>query len=253
MNFGKAVFLLAIAAGFFQAAMAQPPVKVLFVDVRHRPPEMATSGDQIPGALPDIIEQAARKIGYRVTFKERWFNESMELLEKGAIDIVPRARLTEARLKKMDFLGPIGYQDVEIRFLVKAGKEAMIQRFEDLQKIRVGTKKGSLYYEPFDSNKTIKRVESVDDDQLVEMLLKDQCDTVVILDWPAMEESLKTNRVTGYALANYRPVIRTMIHYGIKKGHKDRAALQKALDDMIKSGEMKKILEKYRAPITAGQ
>lgn len=252
MIFEKLALFLVIAAGLLQPVLAQPAVKVLFVDVRHRPPEMATSGEQIPGALPEIIEKAANRVGYKVTFKERWFNQSMQMLEKGEIDAVPRARKTEERSKKMDFLGPIGYQDVEIRFLVKPGREGLIQRYEDLYKIKVGAKKGSLYFEPYDSDKKIKRIESIDDDEMVRMFLKDECDTVVILDYPAMAESLKKNRVTEYALAKYRPIIRTEIHYGFRKGHKDKEALQKALDDMIKSGEMKKILEKYKAPITAG-
>jgi len=252
MNFRRLMGFLVIVAWLVQPA-AWATDKVLRVDVRSRPPEMVIDGKQYKGPLLDIIERAAGKIGYRVLFKERRFSQSLELLQKGETDIVPRVVWTSERAKQVDFLGPIGQNDIQIEFLVKPGKEGTIKRFEDLEKLRVGTKEKTAYFERFDKNTTIKKIESFDDDNMTRMFQGGRFDTMIILDRPAVEAALKKNGIKDYAFAEYRYPLSLKIYYGIAKGHKQRAGLQKALVAMAKSGEVKKVYNKYGISISSAK
>lgn len=219
--------------------------KVLYVDVRNRPPDMVKNGDRHSGPLLEVIDRAAQKIGYRTVYVERRFELSLSLLQqkKGNIDIVPRVVWTSEREKQFDYLGPIGSNDIEILFLVKAGQEGTIRRFEDLEKLSVGTKAKTAYFERFDKNAAIRKIEAIDDDNLVQMFRAGRFDTMIVLDKPALEAALKKFGIGDYAYAQYRHPLRLDIYFGITKDHPERAALQKTLKEMGRSGE---IFEIYR-------
>lgn len=76
---------------------------------------------------------------------------------RGRVDVLPRTLCTERRSKEIDYLGPIGYQTKFIEFLVKPGKEKSIREFEDLKKIKVGSKKGTFYFKEFSDAREIKK------------------------------------------------------------------------------------------------
>ncbi|MCP4113467.1 MAG: transporter substrate-binding domain-containing protein [Desulfobacteraceae bacterium] len=131
---------------FFIGNTAYAEEKVLIVNVRHRPPEMIISGSEYSGPLLDIIEEAGSRIGFKVKYTIRHFKSSMNFISKGRPDILPR---TKERKEIIDYLGPIGYHDKPVLFLVKPGKENTVNSFSDLEKLEVGMKKGAFYFDQF--------------------------------------------------------------------------------------------------------
>ena len=219
--------------------------KTLVVDVRQRPPEMIVDGESWSGPLIDIIEEAVRRAGYEVKFQFRQFQGSLRYLERGKIDILPRAICTQERTQFMDFLGPIGYEQKEILFLVKPGKEDSIRKFDDLKHLTVGVKRGTVYFEEFDASQEIVKIESHDDENLVRMFAHNRFDTMIILDRNAVESALKKYQISVYAYARYRQSLRIGIYYGILRGHPAKEALQHALEDLVTSGSVKAIYAQY--------
>jgi len=218
---------------------------MLVVDVRQRPPEMNVEGEKYSGPLLDIIEETAHQTGYQVEYQVRQFQGSLRYLERGKIDILPRTICTQERAAIIDYLGPIGYEQKEILFLVKRGKEASIQRFEDLQHLTVGVKRGTVYFEAFDKSHAINKVVSHDDENLVRMFAHNRFDTMIILDKNAVEAALKKYQISEYAYAYYKYPLRIGIYYGIRRNHPAKDALQYALEDLVTSGRVNAIYHKY--------
>ncbi|MBF0127234.1 MAG: hypothetical protein HQM02_08485 [Magnetococcales bacterium] len=65
--------------------------KVLTAHIRHRPPYMIVQGEFLGGSLKEILDLAARRLGYRVDWRDVPFSKSIEELKTGRVDIVPGA------------------------------------------------------------------------------------------------------------------------------------------------------------------
>ena len=102
--------------------------KVLRADCRQRPPEMIVNekARRCSGPLLNILDEAARKVGFTVQWRIAPFQRSIKELQIGSVDIVPRVILTAERKAFIAYLGPIGYQQKNIVFLVRKGQRNLI-------------------------------------------------------------------------------------------------------------------------------
>lgn len=237
------VFILGLALIFGQTSVFAG--KALNIDVRHRPPEMIVKGNNFSGPLIDIIKEAAEKCGYSASFRSRQFKGSLEMLKKGNIDILPRTLCNQKRAAVIDYLGPIGYQEKDIVFIVKPGKENLINAIDDLEKLRIGTKRGTYYFDKFNNNPRIKKIETGDDSNLVKMFAADRFDAFIALDKKSAEAALTQNNVKDYTFANYKHTKRIGNYFGITPKHNDYDKLQEVIEGMVLSGRVKQIYEEH--------
>ncbi|MBF0624931.1 MAG: ABC transporter substrate-binding protein [Magnetococcales bacterium] len=240
MRFAQVMGLFLLVAGLAGQTAAED--KILKADYRPRPPEMVVAeGETISGPLKDILEEAAGKHGYRVQWRVAPFPQSLHDLETGHVDVVPRVVHTKEREAFVQFLGPIGFQDKDIVFLVRKGQEGRIRTYEDLRSLTVGVKLKTAYFDPFDSDATIRKETAADDFNLARMFIGGRFDTVALLDHQAMEGVLAGLGFKDHALAEYRFKQRIGNFYGLSK-HSPHAALFPALNatllEMSKSGRV---------------
>ncbi|PID56036.1 amino acid ABC transporter substrate-binding protein [candidate division KSB3 bacterium] len=220
--------------------------KTLVADIRQRPPEMVVHGESFwAGPLIDILQEAVQRAGYQIQFQVRQFQGSLRYLERGEIDILPRAICTRQRATFMDFLGPVGYEEKEILFLVKPGQEESVRTFDDLKDLTVGVKRGTVYFDAFDACQEIVKIESHDDENLVRMFAHNRFQTMIILDRNAVESALRKYQISEYAYARYRKTLHIGIYYGILRGHPATVSLQRALENLVISGRVKAIYASY--------
>ncbi|WP_163832099.1 substrate-binding periplasmic protein [Spartinivicinus ruber] len=219
---------------------------VLKVDVRHRPPEMVITQDTKEGPLIDILNALAAKTDNTVKLSERQFRASYMQLVKGNIDLLPRTICTPSRAKEIDFLGPIGYQDKFVRFFVKSN-DVTINEFSDLARYKIGVKKGTFYFDEFNNEINIRKIESSDDTSLIKMLEKDRFDAMAVLDSKSVEETLKKENIDSsqFRFAKYQKEINIGNYFGMKKNHPLKASLQKTVEEMVLSGEVAKAYKQY--------
>lgn len=229
--------------GFVQSGIAGD--KVLKVDIRHRPPEMIVNDTSYTGPLIDIIQEIATTNGYQIQYHFRQFYGSMILLKQGRIDILPRTICTMERAQSIDYLGPIGYQTKKIVFIVRPGLEDKIHSFEDLVKFNIGTKKGTFYYDEFNNNNRIKKVETYDDENLVRMYDAGRFDVFIALDKKSALAAFEKEGITQFAFAKYFHTRHIGNYFGIAKDHPARTLLQKTLEEMVKSGRISKIYQDH--------
>ena len=162
--------------------------EVLRVDFRQRPPEMRAVDGLPSGPLISVLETAAQRLGVRLRWRQAPFLRSLDDLRSGRIDLVPRVLLTEHRRRYIHYLPSIGSQRLSIRFIVPPGREAELAEYADLYGLSLGVKRGTAYFEPFDSDGRLRRVFASDDAQLAAMFRAGRLDALTILD-PAASEA----------------------------------------------------------------
>lgn len=240
-------FLLAMLVYSGTAFAAEQALKA---DFRHRPPEMVVEGDRLSGPIKDVLEEAASSLGYTVQWRLAPFPRSLEDINSGQIDILPRAIRNAEREVFISFLGPIGMQRKDILFLVKTGEEGLIRSYEDLSKFTIGIKRETAYFEQFDKDASLRKEVSGDDFNLARMFIGGRFDTVAILDRPAMESALAGLEFKNYAYAEYRFEQTIGNYFGMSKTSVN-AALSPQIDaklkEMVASGRIAEIYAQYGA------
>lgn len=225
-------------------------LKVLKADFRHRPPEMLFDerNNQMLSPLKDILEEAAAKIGYSILWTHRPFARSYEELRTGDVDIVPRTVRNQEREEFIAFLGPIAEQNRNILFLVKPGEESKILSYEDLYNLTIGTKRGTAYFDRFNQDIMLQKIESVDDKNMAQMFINGRFDTMVILDRSAIEIALEQLGYSKYSYAHYYYPNEIGNYFGMSRKSPHFHIfddLNQALLEMRASGRIKEIYAAY--------
>lgn len=240
----KSYFCLLL--GLVSVQLSAKTEDILLVDYRHRPPEMLVTKEGYRGPLVDIVRELAKEINFDVRERTAHFKSSLDLLKKdGSLHLLPRTFCTKERAAKIDYLGPIGYQEKIILFLVKKGKENMINSYKDLSKLVIGVKNGTAYFERFDHDKNLRKMPSIDDFNMVKMFEVERFDTMIIVDKVSVEEALKKRKITNYSYANYKYPKKIWNYFGISRSFKKKDLLQKALEKMVKSKRVTEIYKKH--------
>ncbi len=232
-----------------QCARAAPD-KILLADVRPRPPEMVvneTTGEN-SGPLLVVLMEAARSIGYCVEWRVAPFPRSLAEIESGSVDIVPRLVVTDERKRFVQFLGPIGVKQTAIEFLLKRARTGALTSYEDLHRLTVGVKRGTAYFESFDKDTRIRRMEALDDENLAKMFQANRIDTMAVLDRAAIEKVLQELGIEDFAWAPYKVPFKLGIYFGMSKASKHigvAGALSNALQAMARTGRIRAIYAVY--------
>ena len=218
----------------------------LTADFRHRPPEMVvdTQNNKVSGPLKVIIEKAAADIGFTIEWRSAPFSRSLIDLQTGAIDVVPRVIRTDEREAFITYLGPISEQQRNILFVTRSDGPK-IHQYSDLEKINIGVKRGTAYFEQFDNDSNLRKIIVHDDFNLARMLQAQRIDAIIVLDLPALEMELKNVGFTDYHTADYFYPNTIGNYYGMPKEHPQAEALNTALLKMVKNGEINSIYQKF--------
>ena len=225
--------------------------EILKADFRERPPEMQVIDGLPSGPLISVLDTAAHRIGARVQWREAPFLRSLDDLRNGRIDIVPRVIYTLDRQSYIHYLPSIGRQRKNIRFVVRPGQETRLRSYRDLQGLSIGVKRGTAYFEPFDSDGLLSKRLASDDAQLVAMFRAQRLDAIVVLDQIPLETSFAAIGFDGYRYAPYQHEQRIDNHFCVSRRlyeGKRRALYERLaaeLQAMRARGEIKQIYERY--------
>jgi len=233
-----------IASVFSSSAMAQE----IQGHFRARPPEMTIEGGKFSGPIKDVIEEAVHTVGLTIVWSDVPFARSLKQLQEGAPILVPRFNRTADREAYSLLLGPIAVQKRRIMFAVRQGDEHRIKSYADLATLSVGVKRGTAYFDDFDKDQSLHKVEAVDDQNLLLPLRAEHQDAAIVIDQTAFESAAKAMGWTGYVWADWKLDIEQGNYYAIAKSGPfapQASALDAALKAMVADGRVKAIYAKY--------
>jgi len=230
---------------------------VIKADCRQRPPEMTYDIKQkkCSGPLIDILNMAVNEVGAEVKWTRRPFQRSYSFLKRGKIDILPRVIKTKERKKDVKYFTAIGYQVKNIVFAVKKGHESDIQTFQDLQNFRICAKRGTAYFDEFNDNSSIYKVNCIDDTVLTKKFIRGRCAAAIILDIKAFEKVMKSMKFEDFTYAKYQYENKIGNHFAMSLksiNFKLFDKINNRLKQMNASGQINQIYQNYhlKPPLT---
>jgi len=144
------------------------------------PPFVDLVGNKLVGENIEIAKLLAMSVGLQPIFIRCPFARCLTMVKRGQADMIFGLRKFPEREKELIFLDPPSMiQHYPLRFFVLSSNKIIIDSFDDLKKLSIGTLRGGSYFELFDNSKSITKVALTSREQLVHMLLKGRIDTFI--------------------------------------------------------------------------
>lgn len=200
----KYIFFLFFLHGFCnsQALAAKEDLKIaIFIE----PPFVDLVDGELVGFNVEIANLIAQSVELSPVFIQCPFARCLSMVEQGQADMIMGVKKIPVREENLIFLHPpYMVQHYPLRFYTLATNNVEINTFDDLTKLIVGTLRGASYFDLFDKNKTITKVELNTREQLVQMLLRGRIDTFMEREESIIPLVSKKDYQENFLLANYQ-------------------------------------------------
>lgn len=165
----KYIVILAVLS--FQAIANSPPATLVLA---YEPEHLNHS--QSENATP-VAKQLADSLGVELVYFQCPWARCIKAAQLGQIDIIDHLFQSEARKDYLTFLNP-PYSQYEAKFRFYGLKQANhnVRNLNQLAALTIGAVRGNVYYDQFDNNNEIKKIYSVSENQLIDMVLLGRID-----------------------------------------------------------------------------
>jgi len=222
------------------------PVLRVAIETSDPPIAFEDKNGKLAGEDVDTIEALAQEMGYRISYRPTAFSLILPAVEKDLADVaISELTVTEARKQRLAFTR--SYHKGGLAMLVRP--ESRAGTLEDLKGKSIGVKQGSTgeaYMEPR-AGYTLQRLSLFPD--LVRLYNSGLVDAIVF-DKPVIDEWLARGAVRGRAVTIGEPEEYAVAYR--KENPELGRKLNKAIDDLVGSGQLRKIQEKWRTVLEEG-
>ena len=217
------------------------------------PPFTNVVNGEFTGKNIDVARYLAEKANYNPVFIECPFARCMAMIKQGQADMVMAIRKTKAREQILTYLTPPFFiQHVPIRFFTLSGSNIKIDNYQDLAHLTIGSLRGITYFDQFDHDGKLNKVEVSTIGQLINLLKKNRIDTFLereesIHSWIDYKEYQQI-----FELAEYEYDKSVGVYIGISKKSKivkEVKSLSSHLESMVENGIIEKIYRYHDAQI----
>ncbi|MCP5162103.1 MAG: transporter substrate-binding domain-containing protein [Hahellaceae bacterium] len=161
-----------------QAENGISSVPLVTVALNHAPPYRILEKGAASGLYIEIFNALIKELGWQVHYEEVPFRRALKMLEDGQADVMLGPVRKPEREQYIDFSIPAF--PPERRLFVVNRPSMRIFKYSDLAGKKIGVLRGSVYFEPFDSDLDLLKETGTDYRNLLAMLSKDYLDVVVV-------------------------------------------------------------------------
>lgn len=211
------------------------------------PYRMVDAAGNLGGIDVDLVRALEEKMGVTIEIVLHPWSRCLELMRDGEVDLMSGLAWSEDRSLYIQYLRP-SYHSVQPVFYTLAGKGSAIASYNDLFGKRIGQSMKSVYFEPYNSDLRLFKVDLLTETQILQLLSLGRIDVAVGTD-PNISWDIKRLGYKGtLERAAYIPPVKTDLFIGISK--KSGAltsvdALERALTELIQDGSVAGFIEKY--------
>ena len=209
------------------------------------PPFVDLVDNKFVGENIEIATLLSKSINLRPIFIRCPFARCLSMVKQGKADMIMGLKKSSEREKDLIFLNPpYMVQYYPLRFFTLASKKTVINNFDDLKKLTVGTLRGGSYFELFDNSKSITKVEITSREQLVQMLLRGRIDTFIEREQSILPLLPLEDYQQKFSLANYQYDKAVNSYIAISKHSNIKVyteRLSKQLQNLVTDGTIKNI------------
>lgn len=167
----------------------------------------------------DLIAELSRRMGIEYRIEHKPWGRSLKSMEFGVLDVMTGLAYREERAKYILYTSTPYYACSTVFYTVK-GEGKDIATYQDLKKFSVGYVLHSAYFQPFDTDDSIRKVGVATEENLVDMLINKRIKTIVGTDCQ-VDYYLESNNLTGrFEKTDYKPGNTVNLFLGIsRKSH----------------------------------
>lgn len=216
------------------------------------PPSSDFIDGQYVGETNEVAKLLSKQLKITPHFIQCPIARCLEMVKTGQADMIVAIRKTGDREKYLSYLTPpFKIQYFPLRFYIRKETQGDIKQFEDLNTLAIGVVRGASYFDKFDRDNTLNKIAVTTHTQLVQMLLKKRIDTFLEREETIIPLVDRGTYQAKIKLATYQYDNAVGSYIAISKKslfHKDIERLSSALQTLIMSGEIMKILNQYNTP-----
>lgn len=199
----------------------------------------------------ELLQELSARTGIDIYPIPYPFARGLKELQVGRVDLITSVIKTEERSKYLGYF-QTPYYECHAAFYAQPEMAVKIRSYDDLYGKRIGYTLGSAYFEPFDSDKKLRKSPSLNENKLPFKLLK-RNDQVFVgtdcqVDYALSEQGLRGQIVPTI----YKPDQRIELYIAYSKAagiEKEAALLDKALSQLVAEGWVKKLANGYFNPV----
>jgi polar amino acid transport system substrate-binding protein len=151
------VLAMTLACG---PASAGQPLVLAFSELE---PWKTTTAGEYGGAYTEIVRELAHRVGAPLTIVGCPLKRCLVMLEHGEADLFIGLKSSAQRREYLYFLRtPYRLRGSDKVFYVRKGQAAMLRKYDDLQKLRIGVKNGAENFARFSADESLNKIEAKD-------------------------------------------------------------------------------------------
>lgn len=236
--------LLALVAA--ADATEYPPLRVM---TDYWPPFRIEGTDgRITGLDMDLLAELEKRTGLRFEVHRAPWARGLAALQSGAADLMTGLARTPEREQYIDYL-PQPYYACAPRLYASPQEAPRIARYDDLLGPTIGYVLESAYFEPFDSDKRLKKFGVNNETQLLQMLSLGRLQLVIGTDCQVDYELRDPQLARQIVRTRFQPDSRTELYLGFSHQRPltaERQLIEGALRQMLDEGWVQRAAARYQ-------
>ncbi len=170
------------------------------------------------------------------------------MMKAGQVDMITGIAWTAERSVFMEYV-PTSYYTVQPILYTQKGKGASIKTYGDLTGKSIGQSKNSAYFEPYNSDAALQKINLSTEIQIIQMLALNRLDIAIGTDPNISWDISRLGYGTVLEPTAFRPPVKTDLFIAFSK-KSPVAALAPRFDEavrrMLADGTIERIADKYR-------
>ena len=246
LSFLPVLSILCILA-FSPSAAAQ--TSVLRVPISSYPPWIITEpGSDVTAIDIDLLKSLCKRMNLKLELVSVPFTRGLLMLEQGELDAGTTLQRSADRELFLHFVEPHYHRGSDKAFYLLKRSPISIQRYEDLNGLRIGYITGTKYFARFDNDQHLNKIPAHNLHQLHKMLAQGRIDTFIHATSVADCELQKYGCAKHVRHAQYRFTEGSGAHLAISRGSpliKRAEEFSRHIKAMVDSGEIDEIMSSY--------
>ncbi len=166
------------------------------------PPYIVFKDNKLSGIDIEFINNAFKDKNIKIKYFICSWETSLEMLKTGAVDIIPAISYTKDREKNMSFSD--AYREyTEYIFISRKENNISINRIEDIDNFSISHLSAYKYFDEFDNNVRLNKVESPNEDVLFENLINKNVDLIIMNKLSAIDYIEKNKLENKLEISSY--------------------------------------------------
>lgn len=171
--------LIACCFLYSLSLLANPinPTPVI-IAINDAPPYRIVTDTGVSGFYVEVIEAIGKELDWEIKYRVVPFRRALKMVEEGDADLMLGPVRKPERELYMDYSVPAFPAERRLFFYKEAANK--IFKYDDLKGKKIGVLRGSVYFEPFDSDVDLQKEAGTNYENLLNMLNRGHLHTVII-------------------------------------------------------------------------